>query len=55
MYSKSKVVVATVSRATLHTFASDVARSCKTTVVLYRNLWGKGEDYLVSYDAIVCM
>ena len=34
MYSKSKVLVATVTLATLYTFfASDVAKSCKTTVL----------------------
>ena len=31
MYSKSKVLVATFTSAMLHAFASDVARSCKTT------------------------
>ena len=32
MYSKSKVLVATVTHAMLYAFASDVAKSCKTTV-----------------------
>ena len=32
LYSKSKVLVATVTHATLYAFVSDVARSCKTSV-----------------------
>ena len=32
MYSKSKVLVATVTHATLYAFVSDLTKSCKTTV-----------------------
>ena len=32
MYRKSKLLVATVTHTTLYAFASDVARSCKTTI-----------------------
>ena len=32
MCSKSKVLVVTLTHASLYAFASDVARSCKTTV-----------------------
>ena len=35
MYSKSKVLVATVTHATLYAFASDVARSCKSSVHVF--------------------
>ena len=34
MYSKSKALAATVTHATLYAFASDVAKSCKTTLYL---------------------
>ena len=42
MYSKSKLLVATVTPAMLYAFALDVARSCKTAV---STLGGCEEDH----------